>query len=161
MYVIKSLSITIWSYPVSCFLFNWQRGFRFRYDCEGQSHGGLPGENSERNRKQKTYPTVRVSNRTSTISLSCPPSPPLLGCVVLFFQLFCRFVHFIGTCMYIVSASGSYWLIECISSLKAISLHGVFVTFTYSSTCTLPELRSKVVYSLNYSTPASTSFRGS
>ena len=38
-----------------------QRGFRFRYDCEGQSHGGLPGENSERNRKQKTYPTVRVS----------------------------------------------------------------------------------------------------
>ena len=38
-----------------------QRGFRFRYDCEGQSHGGLPGENSEKHRKQKTYPTVRVS----------------------------------------------------------------------------------------------------
>ena len=37
-----------------------QRGFRFRYDCEGQSHGGLPGENSEKNRRQKTYPTVKV-----------------------------------------------------------------------------------------------------
>ena len=37
-----------------------QRGFRFRYDCEGQSHGGLPGENSERNRKAKSYPTVQV-----------------------------------------------------------------------------------------------------
>ena len=46
-----------------CFVidFFFQRGFRFRYDCEGQSHGGLPGENSEKNRKQKTYPTVRVS----------------------------------------------------------------------------------------------------
>ena len=33
------------------------RGFRFRYDCEGQSHGGLPGENSERNSKAKSYPT--------------------------------------------------------------------------------------------------------
>ena len=42
-------------------IFFFQRGFRFRYDCEGQSHGGLPGENSEKNRKQKTYPTVRVS----------------------------------------------------------------------------------------------------
>ena len=38
-----------------------QRGFRFRYDCEGQSHGGLPGENSERNRKAKSYPTVQVN----------------------------------------------------------------------------------------------------
>ena len=38
-----------------------QRGFRFRYDCEGQSHGGLPGEGSEKHRRQKTYPTVRVS----------------------------------------------------------------------------------------------------
>ena len=44
-----------------CCSFLPQRGFRFRYDCEGQSHGGLPGENSEKNRKQKTYPTVRVS----------------------------------------------------------------------------------------------------
>ena len=43
--------------------FFFQRGFRFRYDCEGQSHGGLPGENSEKHRKQKTYPTVRVSAR--------------------------------------------------------------------------------------------------
>uniref|UniRef100_A0A8D3DSK3 RHD domain-containing protein n=1 Tax=Scophthalmus maximus TaxID=52904 RepID=A0A8D3DSK3_SCOMX len=37
-----------------------QRGFRFRYGCEGPSHGGLPGASSEKNRK--TYPTVKVSN---------------------------------------------------------------------------------------------------
>ncbi|KAL1263066.1 hypothetical protein QQF64_005805 [Cirrhinus molitorella] len=37
-----------------------QRGFRFRYECEGPSHGGLPGATSERNRR--TYPTVKVSN---------------------------------------------------------------------------------------------------
>uniref|UniRef100_A0A7N6A2X8 RHD domain-containing protein n=1 Tax=Anabas testudineus TaxID=64144 RepID=A0A7N6A2X8_ANATE len=28
-----------------------QRGFRFRYGCEGPSHGGLPGASSEKNRK--------------------------------------------------------------------------------------------------------------
>ncbi|XP_017319794.1 nuclear factor NF-kappa-B p100 subunit isoform X2 [Ictalurus punctatus] len=37
-----------------------QRGFRFRYECEGPSHGGLPGASSERNRR--TYPTVKVFN---------------------------------------------------------------------------------------------------
>uniref|UniRef100_A0A3B4DB68 Nuclear factor of kappa light polypeptide gene enhancer in B-cells 2 (p49/p100) n=1 Tax=Pygocentrus nattereri TaxID=42514 RepID=A0A3B4DB68_PYGNA len=36
------------------------RGFRFRYECEGPSHGGLPGASSERNRR--TYPTVKVCN---------------------------------------------------------------------------------------------------
>ncbi|KAL8186619.1 UNVERIFIED_CONTAM: Nuclear factor NF-kappa-B p100 subunit [Gekko kuhli] len=36
-----------------------QRGFRFRYGCEGPSHGGLPGASSEKG--HKTYPTVRVS----------------------------------------------------------------------------------------------------
>uniref|UniRef100_A0A5F8GBA3 RHD domain-containing protein n=1 Tax=Monodelphis domestica TaxID=13616 RepID=A0A5F8GBA3_MONDO len=38
-----------------------QRGFRFRYGCEGPSHGGLPGASSEKGRK--TYPTVKVSRR--------------------------------------------------------------------------------------------------
>uniref|UniRef100_A0A673AWY8 RHD domain-containing protein n=1 Tax=Sphaeramia orbicularis TaxID=375764 RepID=A0A673AWY8_9TELE len=37
-----------------------ERGFRFRYGCEGPSHGGLPGASSEKNRK--TYPTVKVCN---------------------------------------------------------------------------------------------------
>ncbi|XP_011491123.1 nuclear factor NF-kappa-B p105 subunit isoform X2 [Oryzias latipes] len=37
-----------------------QRGFRFRYGCEGPSHGGLPGASSEKNRK--TYPTVKIFN---------------------------------------------------------------------------------------------------
>uniref|UniRef100_A0A8C9T9P0 Nuclear factor of kappa light polypeptide gene enhancer in B-cells 2 (p49/p100) n=1 Tax=Scleropages formosus TaxID=113540 RepID=A0A8C9T9P0_SCLFO len=37
-----------------------QRGFRFRYECEGPSHGGLPGASSEKNKK--TYPTVKVCN---------------------------------------------------------------------------------------------------
>ncbi|KAJ8248469.1 hypothetical protein GJAV_G00242350 [Gymnothorax javanicus] len=36
------------------------RGFRFRYECEGPSHGGLPGASSEKNKK--TYPTVKVCN---------------------------------------------------------------------------------------------------
>ncbi|CAL8262404.1 unnamed protein product [Lota lota] len=37
-----------------------QRGFRFRYGCEGPSHGGLPGASSEKNRK--SFPTVKVCN---------------------------------------------------------------------------------------------------
>uniref|UniRef100_UPI00398E344A nuclear factor NF-kappa-B p100 subunit-like n=1 Tax=Pristiophorus japonicus TaxID=55135 RepID=UPI00398E344A len=37
-----------------------QRGFRFRYGCEGPSHGGLPGASSEKNRK--TYPSVKIFN---------------------------------------------------------------------------------------------------
>ena len=36
-----------------------QRGFRFRYPCEGPSHGGVPGAGSDKNKK--TYPAVRVS----------------------------------------------------------------------------------------------------
>lgn len=36
------------------------RGFRFRYECEGPSHGGLQGERSMRNRK--TYPVIKVHN---------------------------------------------------------------------------------------------------
>uniref|UniRef100_A0A8C1LZR7 Nuclear factor of kappa light polypeptide gene enhancer in B-cells 1 n=1 Tax=Cyprinus carpio TaxID=7962 RepID=A0A8C1LZR7_CYPCA len=45
-----------------------QRGFRFRYGCEGPSHGGLPGASSEKNRK--SYPQVKP----------------------LFYVLFCLFV---------------------------------------------------------------------
>uniref|UniRef100_A0A672GK74 Nuclear factor of kappa light polypeptide gene enhancer in B-cells 1 n=1 Tax=Salarias fasciatus TaxID=181472 RepID=A0A672GK74_SALFA len=42
-------------------LISWSsRGFRFRYGCEGPSHGGLPGASSEKNRK--TYPTVKICN---------------------------------------------------------------------------------------------------
>uniref|UniRef100_A0AAQ4P179 RHD domain-containing protein n=1 Tax=Gasterosteus aculeatus aculeatus TaxID=481459 RepID=A0AAQ4P179_GASAC len=37
-----------------------QRGFRFRYGCEGPSHGGLPGASSEKT--SKTYPAVKISN---------------------------------------------------------------------------------------------------
>ncbi|XP_070186600.1 nuclear factor NF-kappa-B p100 subunit-like [Littorina saxatilis] len=37
-----------------------QRGFRFRYECEGPSHGGLQGEKTERGRK--TYPSIRIEN---------------------------------------------------------------------------------------------------
>ncbi|KXJ21435.1 Nuclear factor NF-kappa-B p105 subunit [Exaiptasia diaphana] len=36
------------------------RGFRFRYPCEGPSHGGLPGEFSDS--KNKSYPSVQVCN---------------------------------------------------------------------------------------------------
>ncbi|GFN89059.1 nuclear factor NF-kappa-b p105 subunit [Plakobranchus ocellatus] len=37
-----------------------QRGFRFRYECEGPSHGGLQGTKSERSKK--SYPTIKVEN---------------------------------------------------------------------------------------------------
>uniref|UniRef100_UPI00398EF0B6 nuclear factor NF-kappa-B p105 subunit-like isoform X1 n=1 Tax=Pristiophorus japonicus TaxID=55135 RepID=UPI00398EF0B6 len=37
-----------------------QRGFRFRYGCEGPSHGGLPGASSEKNKK--SYPAVKICN---------------------------------------------------------------------------------------------------
>uniref|UniRef100_A0A4W4GV75 Nuclear factor NF-kappa-B p105 subunit n=1 Tax=Electrophorus electricus TaxID=8005 RepID=A0A4W4GV75_ELEEL len=37
-----------------------EKGFRFRYGCEGPSHGGLPGASSEKNRK--TYPQVKICN---------------------------------------------------------------------------------------------------
>uniref|UniRef100_A0A8C1TD40 Nuclear factor of kappa light polypeptide gene enhancer in B-cells 1 n=1 Tax=Cyprinus carpio TaxID=7962 RepID=A0A8C1TD40_CYPCA len=37
-----------------------RRGFRFRYGCEGPSHGGLPGASSEKNRK--SYPQVKICN---------------------------------------------------------------------------------------------------
>ncbi|XP_041077665.1 nuclear factor NF-kappa-B p105 subunit-like [Polyodon spathula] len=37
-----------------------QRGFRFRYGCEGPSHGGLPGASSEKNRK--SFPQVKICN---------------------------------------------------------------------------------------------------
>uniref|UniRef100_A0A8C8C5N6 RHD domain-containing protein n=1 Tax=Oncorhynchus tshawytscha TaxID=74940 RepID=A0A8C8C5N6_ONCTS len=36
------------------------RGFRFRYGCEGPSHGGLPGASSEKNRK--SYPNIKICN---------------------------------------------------------------------------------------------------
>nr|AKC01669.1 NF-kB [Mizuhopecten yessoensis] len=36
------------------------RGFRFRYECEGPSHGGLQGEKSEKYRK--TYPAIKIKN---------------------------------------------------------------------------------------------------
>jgi len=34
------------------------RGFRFRYECEGKSHGGLQGETSRR--EKRSYPSVQV-----------------------------------------------------------------------------------------------------
>ncbi|XP_071105685.1 nuclear factor NF-kappa-B p105 subunit-like [Haliotis cracherodii] len=37
-----------------------QRGFRFRYECEGPSHGGLQGEKSEKSRK--SYPSIKIEN---------------------------------------------------------------------------------------------------
>uniref|UniRef100_A0AAQ5YBF4 RHD domain-containing protein n=1 Tax=Amphiprion ocellaris TaxID=80972 RepID=A0AAQ5YBF4_AMPOC len=49
------------SYNLNTFVFLcFQRGFRFRYECEGPSHGGLPGASSEKNRR--TYPTVKINN---------------------------------------------------------------------------------------------------
>lgn len=44
-----------------------QRGFRFRYPCEGGSHGGLQGTRSERSRK--SYPTIKVENYTGALKV--------------------------------------------------------------------------------------------
>ncbi|RUS85575.1 hypothetical protein EGW08_006658 [Elysia chlorotica] len=44
-----------------------QRGFRFRYACEGGSHGGLQGTRSERSRK--SYPTIKVENYTGALKV--------------------------------------------------------------------------------------------
>ncbi|KAG9333330.1 hypothetical protein JZ751_012797 [Albula glossodonta] len=58
----------------------FQRGFRFRYGCEGPSHGGLPGASSEKNRK--TYPQVKVCNYQGparmVVQLVTSPKDPLL-----------------------------------------------------------------------------------
>ncbi|XP_055499065.1 nuclear factor NF-kappa-B p105 subunit-like [Leucoraja erinacea] len=57
-----------------------QRGFRFRYGCEGPSHGGLPGVSSEKN--NKTYPAVKIHNYTGParviVQLVTSDEPPLL-----------------------------------------------------------------------------------
>ncbi|XP_072347980.1 nuclear factor NF-kappa-B p100 subunit isoform X2 [Scyliorhinus torazame] len=57
-----------------------QRGFRFRYGCEGPSHGGLPGASSEKNRK--TYPTIKIFNYTGNakivVQLVTAKNPPKL-----------------------------------------------------------------------------------
>lgn len=57
-YFILFLVLFLNSFQVSFPLFP-QRGFRFRYVCEGPSHGGLPGASSEKNKK--SYPQVKVS----------------------------------------------------------------------------------------------------
>ncbi|KAK3091585.1 hypothetical protein FSP39_020963 [Pinctada imbricata] len=36
------------------------RGFRFRYECEGPSHGGLQGERSEKYRR--SFPSIKIQN---------------------------------------------------------------------------------------------------
>ena len=56
-----------------------QRGFRFRYSCEGPSHGGLPGDTSEKNRK--SYPTVKLEGYEGeaarvVVSLVTQDDPP-------------------------------------------------------------------------------------
>ncbi|XP_072050550.1 nuclear factor NF-kappa-B p105 subunit-like isoform X2 [Amphiura filiformis] len=38
------------------------RGFRFRYGCEGPSHGGLPGVNSQKGSRKRTYPSIEIQN---------------------------------------------------------------------------------------------------
>ena len=63
-----------------------QRGFRFRYPCEGPCHGELRGEHSEPRRK--TYPTVRLRDYSGrarvVVSLVCHDDPvrPHAHCLV-------------------------------------------------------------------------------
>ncbi|XP_066572459.1 nuclear factor NF-kappa-B p105 subunit isoform X1 [Amia ocellicauda] len=57
-----------------------QRGFRFRYGCEGPTHGGVQGVSSEKDKK--TFPAVKVCNYTgpAKITVQCVTmdDPPLL-----------------------------------------------------------------------------------
>uniref|UniRef100_A0A8B9IS03 Nuclear factor NF-kappa-B p105 subunit n=1 Tax=Amazona collaria TaxID=241587 RepID=A0A8B9IS03_9PSIT len=55
-----TLTGTVWTYFGISFPLFPQRGFRFRYVCEGPSHGGLPGASSEKNKK--SYPQVKICN---------------------------------------------------------------------------------------------------
>ena len=41
------------------------QGYRFRYECEGYTHGGIPGESSERGRK--THPTLFFNDYDGTV----------------------------------------------------------------------------------------------
>jgi len=56
-----------------------QRGFRFRYPCEGPSHGGLPGQYSEKSKK--SYPSVQLCNYQGpariVVSLVTTDDPPM------------------------------------------------------------------------------------
>ncbi|OCT97186.1 hypothetical protein XELAEV_18009414mg [Xenopus laevis] len=44
-----------------------QRGFRFRYVCEGPSHGGLPGASSEK--IKKSYPQIKIHNYVGQVKI--------------------------------------------------------------------------------------------
>lgn len=44
------------------------RGYRFRYQCEGDSHGGLQGKNS--NQGHKSYPSVKLCNYTGAARIT-------------------------------------------------------------------------------------------
>uniref|UniRef100_A0A7N8XRE8 Nuclear factor of kappa light polypeptide gene enhancer in B-cells 1 n=1 Tax=Mastacembelus armatus TaxID=205130 RepID=A0A7N8XRE8_9TELE len=63
-FLCENLNPTPWATCFQLYLLTsvsvFQRGFRFRYGCEGPSHGGLPGASSEKNRK--TYPTIKICN---------------------------------------------------------------------------------------------------
>ena len=50
-----------------------QRGYRFRYICEGSAHGPMPGESSTK--ENKTFPTLRIDN--------CAPKLPVYVLVSL------------------------------------------------------------------------------
>ena len=44
-----------------------ERGHRFRYACEGKSHGVIKGCRSEG--KNRTFPSIKVDNITQNISI--------------------------------------------------------------------------------------------
>lgn len=77
--VLWLINILIYSNNLFSCLF-LQRGFRFRYPCEGPSHGGLPGQYSEKGKK--SYPSVQLCNYqgparivVSLVTVGDPPMP--------------------------------------------------------------------------------------
>ena len=57
-----------------------ERGFRFRYQCEGPSHGGLPGASSDTATRKRTHPTVRLHNPDGIRGGKCRVVVSLICC---------------------------------------------------------------------------------
>uniref|UniRef100_A0A3Q2UA30 RHD domain-containing protein n=1 Tax=Fundulus heteroclitus TaxID=8078 RepID=A0A3Q2UA30_FUNHE len=81
------------------------RGFRFRYECEGPSHGGLPGASSEKNRR--TYPTVKINNYVGHARVEVQLVTHTDPARVHAHSLVGRHCNENGTCMRFTSVNGS------------------------------------------------------
>ncbi|KAI3351463.1 hypothetical protein L3Q82_020224, partial [Scortum barcoo] len=99
-----------------------QRGFRFRYGCEGPSHGGLPGASSEKNRK--TYPTVKV---TLPVCLLAPIlDPPTVPATLVINCYKCAVINVCVTVIVLWSGpGGGVQLVTALTSVPQLHAHSL------------------------------------